>query len=74
MISAQCFTQFLMATRDVLSSRQFFPARTKESNTCASFCANAWICTRQATDRDLEGVSAAKKVNAWKMYITDNRP
>ena len=27
--------------------------------------ANAWICAPQATNRDLESVSATKKVNAW---------
>ena len=27
--------------------------------------ANAWICAQRATDRDLESVSAMKKVNAW---------
>ena len=47
----------------------FFAARTKESNTCASFCArqptailrvfarskvNAWICAPRSTDRDLQ--------------------
>ena len=42
----QRFTHCLVATRDVLSSLQFFLARTKESNTCARFCANAWICAR----------------------------
>ena len=26
---------------------------------------NAWICACQTTDRDLESVSAMKKVNAW---------
>ena len=31
----------------------------------ASFCANAWPCACQATDRDLERVSAVKKMNAW---------
>ena len=29
------------------------------------FVANAWICAQRATDRDLESVSAMKKVNAW---------
>ena len=29
------------------------------------FCANAWICTCHATNRDLERVSNMKKVNAW---------
>ena len=85
-------------TRDVLSSRQFFSARTKESNTCASFCANAWTrarresdrdpsserfetvnawtCTRQATDGDLESSSTMKKVNAWMcaLLTTDHDP
>ena len=39
--------------------------RTKESNTCASFCANTWLCACQATNCDLERVSAVKKMNAW---------
>ena len=43
----------------------FFAVRTVESNTCASFCANAWTCACQATDRDLERVSAVKKMKAW---------
>ena len=38
---------------------------TQESDTCASFRANVWICTRQATDRDLERVSAVERMNAW---------
>ena len=38
---------------------------TKECNTCASFCANAWICACQATDRDLESSSTGRKANAW---------
>ena len=29
------------------------------------FCAHAWKCACPATDRDLECVSAVKKVNAW---------
>ena len=32
---------------------------------CASFCPNAWLQACQATDRDLERVSAVKKMNAW---------
>ena len=32
---------------------------------CTSFCANARPCACQATDRDLERVSAVKKMNAW---------
>ena len=41
-----------------------------------SFCANAWLCARRATDRDLESVSATKKVNAWlnAPRITDGDP
>ena len=51
-----------------------FAVRTKESNTCASFCANAWLCACQATDRDLERVSAVKKMNAWICaLLTTNR-
>ena len=38
---------------DVPTAR-VFPVWTKESNTHAIFVANAWICTREATDRDLE--------------------
>ena len=31
-----------------------------------SFCVNAWICARRATDRDLECVfQRGEKVNAW---------
>ena len=29
------------------------------------FVANAWICAQRATDRDIESVSARRKVNAW---------
>ena len=43
----------------------FFTVRTKESNTCPSFCANAWICACQATDRDIES-QRHEKVSAWK--------
>ena len=43
----------------------FFATRSKESNTCASFCPNAWVCACQATNRDLESVFARRKVNAW---------
>ena len=32
---------------------------------CASFCAYAWLCACHATDRDLERVSAVKKMKAW---------
>ena len=54
----------------------FFSVRTKESNTSASFCANAWICSCQATDRDHERVSAVKKMNAWicALPTTDRDP
>ena len=57
-----------------------------ESNTCASFCVNAWIRARLATDRDLESFN----VNAWicahratdresfcerlDMHLSGNRP
>ena len=37
----------------------------KESNTCATYCANAGICAPRATDRDLESVSASFCMNAW---------
>ena len=50
---------------DVPTALFFSAVRTKESNTCASFCANAWLCACQATDRDLERVSAVKIMNAW---------
>ena len=43
----------------------FFSVRTKEPNTGASFGVNAWPVACQATDRDLESVSAVNKVNAW---------
>ena len=45
---------------DVPTAR-VFPVWTKESNTCASFVANAWICAQSTTDRDLESFN----VNAW---------
>ena len=37
------------------------------------FCAIAWLCACQATDRDLERVSAVKKMNAWicALLMTD---
>ena len=56
-ISAQSFTQCLVATRDVSSFHH--------SNMCASFCPNAWVCAPRATNRDLESVFARRKVNAW---------
>ena len=31
-----------------------YAVRTKESNTCGSFCANAWTRARRETDRDLD--------------------
>ena len=65
MISAQCFTQCLVATLDVSSALQFFATRAKESTTCASFCVNAWPRSRQATDRDLESSSTRRKANSW---------
>ena len=49
---------FGVATRDVLSSS--FATRTKESNTCASFCSNAWICAPLTTDRDPANVNFNK--------------
>ena len=50
--------------------------RTKESNTCASFCANAWICACQATDRDFQTSSTRRKANAWMcaLLTTDRDP
>ena len=45
---------------DVPTAR-VFPVWTKESNTSASFCVNAWICAPQATDRDPQSFN----VNAW---------
>ena len=50
---------------DVPTALFFFAERTKKSDTCASFCANAWLCACQAIDRDLERASAVKKMNAW---------
>ena len=52
------------------------PFLLKESNTCASFCANAWICACQATDRGLERVSAVKKMSAriCILLTTDHDP
>ena len=40
------------------------------------FCANAWLCASQATDRDLERGNAVKKVNAWicALLTTDRDP
>ena len=43
----------------------FFYSADQGSNTCASFCANAWLCACQGTDRDLVSPSTMKKVNAW---------
>ena len=44
----------------------------------ATFCANTWThaCSRQATDRHLEKVSAVRKVNAWicASLTTDHDP
>ena len=37
----------------VLTSSFFFAVRTKESNTCACYCANARICARLTPDHDL---------------------
>ena len=33
----------------------------KESNTCANYCANSWICVRRATDHDLVDVIPGEK-------------
>ena len=51
---------------DVPTARVFL-VWTKESNTSASFVANAWICACacQATDRDLESSTTRRRVNAW---------
>ena len=48
---------------DVPTALHFFGCGPKESNACASFCANAWLCARQATDRDLDSSNTMKKVN-----------
>ena len=51
------------------------PSRTKESNMCASDCANAWICARPTTDRDLE-CPRPEKANGWlcARQATDHDP
>ena len=59
---------------DVPTAPFSFAVRTKESNACASFCANAWTRACQATDRDPESVRAVKKVNAWIRLTTDRDP
>ena len=50
---------------DVPTAPFSFAVRAKESNACASFCANAWICARLTTDRDLVRSNTIKRVNAW---------
>ena len=50
---------------DVPTAPFSFAVLTKESNTCASFCLDSRTRACQATDRDLEGVSDVKKMNAW---------
>ena len=57
-------------------SPSFFAVRTTESNRSASFCANAWICACQATNRDLESVGASFCANAWTRArrTTDHDP
>ena len=62
-----------MGTRDVLSSLQLFTARTKESNMCASFCVNAWMRARLATDRDL-GSQRKFLRECLDVCTTGNRP
>ena len=42
-------------------SSPFLVVRTDESNTCASFCANAGICAFLTTDRDLDSAISDKK-------------
>ena len=37
--------------------------RTKETNTCANYYVNAWLCARRATDHDLEN-PRQEKMNA----------
>ena len=61
---------------DVFTSPFFFAVRTKESNTSANFCANAWICARLTTDRDLDSSNTTKRVNAWicALLTTDHDP
>ena len=50
---------------DVPTAPFSFAVLTKESNACTSFCANAWMCICQGTDRDLEIVGVVKKMNDW---------
>ena len=52
-----------------------FATLTKESNTCASCCANAWIRARQTTDHDLACVIPDKKRNVFSnFYAVDITP
>ena len=53
-----------------------FAVQTKESNSCVSFRANAGNWARRGTERDLESVTAVKKVNAWihALLTTDRDP
>ena len=61
---------------DVPTAPFSFAVLIKESNACTSFCANAWTCACQATDRDPGRVSAVKKMNAWTcaLLTTDRDP
>ena len=85
MISAQCPECRLVIACECTSvstggrahSPSFFAVRTKESNTCASLCANAWICACQAGSLSLPHnfavQSAIGKMNSslffWCQYF-----
>ena len=48
-----------------------FPVWTKESNTSASFCVNAWICAPQATDRDPQSFNVNAQICAQRATDRD---
>ena len=62
-LAKQCFTQYLVATRDVSSP-------SNEENKRAD-CANACICARRTTDRDLES-QRHEKGECLDMCTTDD--
>ena len=57
-------------TSEVPTARFSFAVWAK-SNTCASFCANAWKCARRAPDRDLESFNVNARICAHQSTDRD---
>ena len=59
---------------DVPTAPFFCSADQGVQHMCASFCANAWLCACQATDRDLDSSNTIKRLNAWiRALLTTDR-